>query len=158
MKTRDEHGLKFKDETNLRQVRIAIALSALIPSAINLFFYSSLWLNLATVILAFVGPTHVIYRRWWARRIRKRADRGDFIIMEISAEREAARHLAVNFEPPHIHFILLDPLRDWCRQSCSGRHGVVPELIESSNPVWNKPRKFYFTNPDDAFAFKMRWL
>lgn len=52
----------------------------------------------------------------------------------------------------HVWARLRQDVAAWCWANCKGRVGVVPQRDPSSR------RHIVFTNPDDAFHFKMRWL
>ena len=49
-------------------------------------------------------------------------------------------------------FGLSDEAQEWVNTNCRGRVVVVPEM----DPMWL--RVVAFSDPDDAFHFKMRWL
>lgn len=50
------------------------------------------------------------------------------------------------------------PVAEWCRDCLSGRCGVMIRHDKDIPQDERGERTFWFQKPDDAFAFKMRWL
>lgn len=78
--------------------------------------------------------------RWWAtRRVSIIDRRHQFTTVD-------------HIDDVHMWFRFTPEAEKWVRENCRGRVMVVPQI----DPHWK--RVVVFSNPDDAFHFKMRWL
>ncbi|RYD65669.1 MAG: hypothetical protein EOP83_06885 [Verrucomicrobiaceae bacterium] len=50
------------------------------------------------------------------------------------------------------YFEFLPDIEEWCRENLRGRYGCVP----AKDRV--RCRRIWFADPNDAFAFRLRWL
>lgn len=103
--------------------------------------------GLSTIIVIFymllisVAPAlEFKFWRWWARNRIQITDRHhSFTKIDTIDEKR-------------LWFNLTDEVAEWVKENCRGRVVVIPEV----DPMWR--RVVAFSDPDDAFHFKMRWL
>lgn len=74
---------------------------------------------------------------------------------------------AMVFDSPWVHYVVLDPMKTWMRENLKGSYGVLSIDGQTRRKIlgmsafdharFYRQRTFWFSNRNDAFAFKMRW-
>ncbi len=98
-------------------------------------------------MLALLGAAQ-LEARFWARKAKNSQWQFEDKKETLS---QSGNHMIVG-----IRWDDLDPqVLAWCRENCKGHYGVRPWV---GHDGLGKPRIIWFSNGDDAFHFKMRWL
>jgi hypothetical protein len=141
----------------LQRVRL-ISCGVLIVMSLTGFVLSALitvpvYFNLFSISVALINVGAMYWPPIYGRLFNLFHRRHVRLVIEIGAQ-----HLAPSFTygGTWYEYRMIPEVRAWCDATLSGRYGTVPRIDEFHG--FSEHREFWFSNPDDAFAFKLRWV